>query len=126
MRWSEEFPCDAISARRVRQVLDQVRPHVNPSVADDLELISTELVTNSLRHDCQLPGHRIRFEVALEDDRIRAEVTDDGLSATRPAVRYHDEESFGGRGLAIVDRHANRWDVIVNGEVTVWFELDGA
>jgi anti-sigma regulatory factor (Ser/Thr protein kinase) len=100
-----------------------VRPHVATAVADDLELRSTELVTNSLRHNCGLPSHHIRFEVDLQADRVRAAVTDDGYSPDRPAVRYHDDESIGGRGLAIVDHLANRWDVDIDGGVTVWFEL---
>ncbi len=57
---------------------------------------------------------------------MRICVTDQG-SAGAPALTLAGRESPSGRGLAIVDALARRWDHLAHGNRrTVWFELDPA
>jgi two-component sensor histidine kinase len=89
-----------------------------PSVMEDLRLLITELVTNSVRHG---PGGKIRVSIKVSDpEHVFAEVTDggrDGVVEIREAA-----EDGGGLGLRILDRISTRWGVY-EGSTNVWFEL---
>ena len=82
------------------------------------ELLTSELVTNAVRH----AATKIVLRVALEANTVRVEVSD--LDTAMPALR--EAPDIGGYGLRIVDRLAARWGVVVipDGGKTVWFELD--
>jgi anti-sigma regulatory factor (Ser/Thr protein kinase) len=89
-----------------------------PRLLEDLRLLITELVTNSVRHG---PGGTIRVTIKVSDPtHVFAEITDggtDGVVAIREAA-----EDGGGLGLRIVDRISRRWGVY-EGSTNVWFEL---
>ena len=66
------------------------------------------------------------FEVAyaLEDGRLRVEVSDDGGPA-RLRRRIHDVHPESGRGLRLVQTLASRWGIREGTDGrTIWFELD--
>ncbi|GAA5073381.1 anti-sigma regulatory factor (Ser/Thr protein kinase) [Thermocatellispora tengchongensis] len=93
---------------------------------DDLALIASELVANSVRHSfSRLPGGRVSVRViegAGCDGTAFAgvKVTDDG-SSTRPLVRRRVELSESGYGLALVAALADRWGhYSVDNKRTVW------
>ncbi|WP_329239654.1 ATP-binding protein (plasmid) [Streptomyces sp. NBC_00111] len=67
-------------------------------LADDAELIVSELLTNSLIHS---GGTRVDLDVRIEGDRLRIEVGD---GARRPPCRpaHPCDEAENGRGLEIV------------------------
>jgi two-component sensor histidine kinase len=82
-----------------------------------LELVVSELVTNSVVHG---PGKPIRLTVEVDPNgRVRGEVKDegDGVVEIREA-----SDGPGGRGLRIVEALTNRWGVY-EGSTHVWFEL---
>lgn len=95
------------------------------SVADDGELVLSELVTNALR--VPVPGDRlvgVRIECRGRGELLRLEVSDAG--AGRPEVRRPGELDRGGRGLLLVEALAHRWGVDERRAgigKTVWAEL---
>jgi two-component sensor histidine kinase len=101
-----------------RTAMLALSPVLVPGLLEDLRLLITELVTNSVRHG---PGGNIRVTIKVTDARhLFAEVTDNG---TEGAVEIREAaEDGGGLGLRIVDRISRRWGVY-EGSTNVWFEL---
>ncbi|MDI3419792.1 ATP-binding protein [Streptomyces luteolus] len=91
--------------------------------AADAALVTSELVTNALLHGC-LKDRLFRLEVILTGTVLRIAVTDP-KGERRPSLRADAGEDQFGRGLAIVQALAVRWDVeeLTVGK-TVWAELD--
>ena len=87
---------------------------------DTAKLLTTELVNNAVLH-----GHgTITLRAAFDENRLLIEVIDQGSGFER-VLKKHDFESFGGRGLEIVDAASSRWGVH-EGTTHVWFELERA
>ncbi|MFI1092184.1 ATP-binding protein [Streptomyces sp. NPDC020917] len=84
----------------------------------DLELLSTELITNAVRHTDSSCAVAVRWTGV----RVRVEVTD--VSPARPRRRHSSPEAEGGRGLLLVESLASAWGSAPDpaGKV-VWFEL---
>ena len=95
---------------------------VLPEAIDDARLVVSELVTNAVRHD-----HATRVDVEVVDlgDRVTVVVAFDGSAGEghgRPLLPSASATS--GRGLAVVDRIAQRWGrVTVEGGGRVWAVL---
>ncbi|WP_432541479.1 ATP-binding SpoIIE family protein phosphatase [Kineococcus sp. SYSU DK002] len=89
-------------------------------LADEAELVLSELVTNALVHAGGGAGLTLRFDGAAR--RLTVEVED---SSTRsPRERDAGPDALGGRGLAIVEAVADAWGVRTTGDgKTVWAEL---
>lgn len=86
---------------------------------DVVELLTSELVTNAVRH----AHSTARVAAELLGNRVRVSVTDDGPGAPTPGRPSPDAES--GRGLELVDALALRWGVVpLDVGKTVWFEVD--
>lgn len=94
---------------------------------EDVRILVSELVTNSVRHSGLHRGDQVRFRLGLLGDsaRLRVEVSDAGPGFTR-YVRPSTPDQIGGWGLQIVDRLSDRWGVDArNGDgAAVWFEID--
>ncbi|MFI1389126.1 ATP-binding SpoIIE family protein phosphatase [Streptomyces griseoaurantiacus] len=95
------------------------------TLADDLELLVSEVVTNALIHGQSAADIRIR----KYDDRVRVEVCDNEPHPPIPAVILNLEETAAdqaesGRGLVIVDALASDWGSSPTGRgKTTWFEM---
>ena len=84
-----------------------------------IELLTDELVSNSVRH----VGSPIGLRAVRLPTAIRVEVSDE--SAELPVVLHAGPDESRGRGLQIVDGLAHRWGAEPAGTgKTVWFELD--
>ncbi|MEU5088926.1 ATP-binding protein [Streptomyces sp. NPDC021356] len=99
-------------------------------LADDANLIVSELLSNALRHG-RPPVHvRVALLRAEEGGRtLHMEVADAGHRLDTDAIRagwtYEGLWSEGGRGLLLVDALASRWGEGVTGQGhTVWAHLD--
>ncbi len=111
-----------------RHAVAGLAPYLHPAVAENAELLVSELVTNSVRH-AGLPEEAcIEFSVRASAEVLMVEVADAGCgfdhtTAVRPrAVGGVNEPS--GWGLFLVDRIADRWGAVqMDGETRVWFEL---
>jgi anti-sigma regulatory factor (Ser/Thr protein kinase) len=107
------------SARRlVRSAL--VDAGASRDVCDTVELLTSELVTNVVRH----AGTDLELDVALSARTFRVEVRD--RSTDPPQLRVSATGESTGRGLVIVDKLAARWSSVEHGLAgkTVWFEID--
>jgi two-component sensor histidine kinase len=93
---------------------------LDPERACDVKLAVSELVTNSVEHAHLRPEDHIELCARVGDDgAVRVEVRDEGPGPpARPDA---------GLGWRIVDRVADRWGVLREGNRScVWFELDAA
>ena len=120
MQFSFQFPPadDApAQARAALEVFDQI---LAPEVLEDLQLVVSELVTNSVKFG---PKRSITLSLQIEAfGRVRGEVIDQG-DGERAKVEMLPEPSLdGGWGLHLVDRVATSWGVR-EGSTHVWFEI---
>jgi len=109
-------------------VLSRVEAYLPAACAADVMLMTSELVTNAIRHGgASGPDDRVRVRVVRTGARVRVEVRDDGpgfeVSVGPPAAPADDRET--GMGLALVARLAVAWAAEREGRSTVvWFEVD--
>src|SRR3954452_19019738 len=115
-------PAAASAARSALMPLDD---RLEPSALDDIRLLVSELVTNSVRHATDDGDGTVGLEVDLAADRVRVEVSDGGRGF-EPTPRIADRSQPGGWGLYLVDQLADRWGVKRQGATRAWFEMDGA
>lgn len=115
------------SVPRARAVLHVVLGDwaADQEIADNAELVLSELVTNALR--VRVPRDRqvgVRIVHSEVDGVLRLEISDAG--AGRPEVRAPGDDETSGRGLRLVEALACRWGVREReGGIgkTVWAEL---
>jgi anti-sigma regulatory factor (Ser/Thr protein kinase) len=117
-----------VAASVARHTVAGLAPFLDPVVAENAELLVSELVTNSVRHAGLPSAASIEFSLRCSPEVLMVEVADAGRgfdhdAPTRPrAVAGTDRAS--GWGLFLVDRIADRWGAVqVDGETRVWFEL---
>ena len=92
-------------------------------MVDDAMLLTSELVTNAVRHAGQGSEDQIELMVSVDTDLLRVSVRDRGPGFDPGAARARSEH--GGWGLDLVRRLSSRWGVDRNGDGTdVWFEID--
>ena len=108
------------AAGTARNTLGRLGWDLDTPVLDNLRLLVTELVTNSVRHTS---ADFVELMVLLGPKRLRVEVTDSGPGFDySPRTRSIYQE--GGWGLVLVERLSERWGVSTEaGFARVWFEL---
>ncbi len=90
-----------------------------PQLADDAELLTTELVTNAVRH----AAGPIDVRAYVRDGFLRLEVADADV-ATTPSPRSAHPDDEGGRGMELVDKLSARWGWRTTGNSkVVWLDL---
>jgi anti-sigma regulatory factor (Ser/Thr protein kinase) len=111
------------SPAMARQALRRLARQVPEPVLEDVRLLVSELVTNSVRHAGLGPEATIGLRVDVLPDRVRVEVSDPGPGFERdlegPSI-YQDS----GWGLYLVEQVATRWGVDLDDTTLVWFEID--
>ncbi len=114
-----DLPADPSSVRAARTLLRQALGEEGDELLFALELLTSEVVTNAVRHASSAP----RIEAHLGPDTVRVAVHDD--DPTLPEHREPDLGRPGGRGLHLLDQIASRWgaEPTDQGKV-VWFEID--
>lgn len=111
------------AAREARSALAALEGRFSDALLEDLRLLVSELVTNSVRHARGGgPGH-VRLEVGLGARTLRVEVADQG-AGFEPRPRFPGQRKDSGWGLYLVDRLADRWGVVRDPGTRVWFEID--
>jgi anti-sigma regulatory factor (Ser/Thr protein kinase) len=116
------LPANASSAMTARtEVTRRLAERITSGALDDVRLLLTELITNSLRHGGMTADDEIGVRAELSDGTVRIEVHDPGRDGP-PEVRTPDPPG-GGYGLFLVDRLTNQWGVDRRDGTTVWAEL---
>jgi anti-sigma regulatory factor (Ser/Thr protein kinase) len=110
----------AVTAARL--ALSDLDNHVEPSIAFDVRLLVSELVTNSVKHAQVSEDDSIMLEVRMVDDVVRVEVRDHGPGFEPPAVSPPDDADAGW-GLFLVQQLADEWGV-ERSRQAVWFQID--
>lgn len=91
------------------------------SRADDVVLVVSELVTNSVRHSDAATARPIEVGVELNDRELRVEVCDYGSAQARQSVQVIPfTPGVGGLGLRLVGSLADAWGVGGDGQTCVW------
>jgi anti-sigma regulatory factor (Ser/Thr protein kinase) len=108
------------SIPQARHVVDRLAGAIPPTLLDNLRLLVSEVVTNSVRHGGTGP---IELRISLTADAVRVEVEDRG-PGFEPDLDVGDDARDSGWGLFLVDLLAARWGVTANRTTTVWLELD--
>jgi anti-sigma regulatory factor (Ser/Thr protein kinase) len=113
---------DAVSA--ARHSLDEFKDLLPPEKLEDVRLVVSELVTNSIRHAGLLPDDQILLRVVTWGGLVRGRVCDPGPGFEKPSEPRPRPDFSGGWGLPIVERISDRWGVERNNQTCVWFEID--
>jgi anti-sigma regulatory factor (Ser/Thr protein kinase) len=114
---------DINSVPVARSALAQLEHHMSPKRFDDLRLLVTELVSNSIRHGDRNRLTGVELSVHVQPDRIRVQVVDDG-GGFEHAPRSHESDAASGWGLYLVEQVADRWGLDHAAGSRVWFELN--
>ena len=110
-------PRSSAAARRF--VEETLRRWECDAVLDTVNLLVSELVTNSVVHAASAPD----VAVLLRPRTVRIEVSD--RTAVVPEARALQDEDTSGRGLAMVEMLSSAWGVDPTPQgKTIWFEID--
>jgi anti-sigma regulatory factor (Ser/Thr protein kinase) len=113
-----ELPRDGKAAALARAAVGEIEGQVE-DVTDRLAVLTTELVTNAVRHG----RGAIRLRVAFGAESIHVEVQDEGECFAADEALAIEGTTAGGFGLKIVEALADRWGVEPSRGV-VWAEVD--
>ncbi|MFE9773780.1 SpoIIE family protein phosphatase [Streptomyces sp. NPDC005931] len=116
---SRRLPREPKSAAKARRFVRAALGDVPPDVADTVQLLVSELVTNAVLH----ARTEVEVSARVDDGTVRVEVTD-----RRPDLALVPQTcppyAGTGQGLALVERLASRHGTDTgDGDKTVWFEL---
>jgi anti-sigma regulatory factor (Ser/Thr protein kinase) len=114
------LPAEPTAAAVARGIVEAVGSDLPESILIDAKLLTTEVVTNAIRHarGTQVVVMRIR-----RNNLVRVEVVDQGPMFD-PQPQTTSARAGGGQGLVIVGAVANAWGVEPDeAGKKVWFEL---
>jgi anti-sigma regulatory factor (Ser/Thr protein kinase) len=108
------------TARRALEILDG---QIAPALQDEVRLLVSELVANSVLHAGVGPNDSLTLVLSVSGKRLRVEVhePDHDFRPSFPAPRG---SSGSGSGLLIIERLADRWGMTREASTCVWFEID--
>ena len=107
--------------RSGREAVSFVGSGIPTELLETARLLTSELVSNSVRHGPTGPKAVVGFFVEVGRKRLRVEVSD----GSAEGARRRPPGDGGGYGLTLVDAMASRWGAGRSGELNMtWFELD--
>jgi len=118
---SRSFPADPKAPATARRAVDGLGGRIGDGLKEDIRLLVSEIVTNSVLHGASEPSAEVELDVWVSDDVVRVAVTDQG-----PGFERQDRPTSGDRsgwGLMMVDRLADSWGVELDSGTEVWFEM---
>ena len=117
-RFVKRLPSSELAPSLARAAFVATAVGIPGDVFDDAVLLTSELVTNSVRH---AESDWIEIDISLSADRLRIEVGDDSRETIRPRTPSVE----GGWGLTLVGELATRWGVerLTSGK-KIWVEFD--
>lgn len=119
-----ELPINPRAPGAARIVVDHcLTGLVTRRVLDEVQLLATELVTNSLDHGQLGNDGFVLLRVSLATGTLRIEIENAGTAGVVARRLPDNHASPGGFGLCLVDRLALRWGVDRRLNTSVWFEM---
>ena len=112
------------AVQAARHSLDRLGDSLPPEKLEDVRLVVSELVTNSILHAGLSPDERISLTVTVSAGSVRGRVCDPGPGFEVPKEPHPRPDLRGGWGLPIVEKISDRWGVEHNSHACVWFEID--
>ena len=117
------LPPRTTAPKLARATVSSAIGSVRPEVAEEIELLTSEVVANAIRHARVDPLGEVILRVHASNDHVRVEVLNPGPSFD-PPVPSIPGVSGTGLGLFLVDALADAWGVDREGPRTkVWFEI---
>ncbi len=101
-----EASSPAIARTRLASFLTVNR--ASNQVIDDALIVISEMIANAVSHGSPAADGAIEIGWSINGDLLELSVTDSGVGASLKPVDF-DEDSLSGRGLAIINRVADRW-----------------
>jgi len=117
-----ELPVEPVSARVARRVVEQLLEAWGlDRYADDVKLITSELVVNAYLHTPKADS--VELELVGSAEGVRVSLADG--STIKPVIRELDPSSPSGRGMRLVQALAARWGADDHqGGKRVWVEVN--
>lgn len=116
------LPPEPIAPILARAAVAAIGSGLPGSVVSDAELLTSEVVSNAVKHADLDPSQEIVLRVVM-DERLRIEVADPGPPFEADLRRQSSDTS--GWGLFLIEAIAMSWGVEREGiGKKVWFELD--
>ncbi len=117
------LPPSAQAARMGRQSVRHVLAGTPDEVLERIELLVSELVTNSVTHAALTPEQNVDLKVLTGPGRVRVEVADPGSHFNPEGRPPPGAESRW--GLFLLNQMADRWGMDRRDPgKTLWFEVD--
>jgi anti-sigma regulatory factor (Ser/Thr protein kinase) len=91
---------------------------------EDVELLVSELATNSVRHAGCDESREFAMDTDVMPDRVRVEMVDRGRGFEPLTPQPPPEGASSGYGLVLLERLADRWGVQRDDGFRVWFEVE--
>src|SRR3954465_8798186 len=113
-------PKDVTTARHA---LDRLATFLPSEKLENVRLVVSELVTNSILHAGLSPDDRISLMVRVSEGSVRGRVCDPGPGFEVPSEPCPRPDMEGGWGLPIVETISDRWGVRQNSCACIWFEI---
>jgi transcriptional regulator with XRE-family HTH domain/anti-sigma regulatory factor (Ser/Thr protein kinase) len=114
----KRFPNDVLAPALARAALATTAIGIPRDAFEDAELITSEIVTNSVKHS---GSGWVEVAIVVGSERVRVEVSDQSPRSLQPRT----PDVAAGWGLAIIGALANRWGVEREpARKTIWFECD--
>ena len=107
-----------------RHALDQLVDLLPHEKLEEVRLVVSELVTNSILHAGLSPDDQISLTVTVSAGSVRGRVCDPGPGFEALPEPSPRSDMRGGWGLPIVETISDRWGVERNKHACVWFEID--
>jgi transcriptional regulator with XRE-family HTH domain/anti-sigma regulatory factor (Ser/Thr protein kinase) len=115
------LPTGEVAPKHARDAMSVVGVDLPSEQLETARLLTSELVTNSVRHGPTTEGSSIGLFIGVGRDRLRVAVSDGSTEGARPKTPSVE----GGYGLALVSVLATRWGAgREDGLNVTWFELD--
>lgn len=115
----KELAPDVGAPQRAREIVLGAIADLPKVVQDDVVLLVSELVSNSVMHVEAMPNDKIGLVLAHERDVLHVEVSD-----RSPRIAHRRPAGAGGYGLNLVDRLASRWGAeLRSGRNVTWFDV---
>lgn len=112
------------ASAHARHCMCVLKPSIPKEIFDDVQLLTSELVTNSVRHAGFDSDGWVDLAFSNSNGTVYVQVSDDGPGPRphSPCIPPNFQES--GRGLVLVDKVADRWGVRLGARAATWFEID--